>query len=76
MQNASGGKTPNIRLREGKSPITVSGFSNVGATSERLRFPTLARQENGWYLPGDEAKRIVECYPDRYELINGGCKNC
>lgn len=76
MQNENGGKTPNIKLREGQEPITVSGFSSVGASPDPLRFPILDRQKNGWYLPIEEAKAIVACYPDRYELIIGGCKNC
>lgn len=65
-------KKPNIKLKEGAEPITVSGFANVGSSPEPLRFPTLIRQQNGWCSA--EAKRIVACYGDRYELINGGCK--
>jgi hypothetical protein len=68
------GKTPNIKLREGAEPITISGLAHVGASLEPLRFPTLIRQQNGWC--SKEAKRIVACYGDRYELINGGGCNC
>lgn len=73
MANETKAKEPNIRLKEGAEPITVSGYASVGASMNRLAFPTEERQKNGW-CSGD-AKLIVQCYPDRYELINGGC-NC
>lgn len=66
-------KKPNIRLKEGAEPITVSGYASVGNNPNPLTFPTLARQEAGWC--SQEAIRIVACYGDRYELIEGGC-NC
>lgn len=74
MANNTGAKVPNIKLKEGQEPITVSGFASVGHSPNLLRFPTLERQANGWQSA--EAKEIVACYPDRYELIIGGCKNC
>lgn len=74
MANEGTGKVPNIKLKEGAEPITVSGLAKVGANPEPLRFPTLDRQINGWCSA--EAKRIVACYGDRYELINGGGCNC
>lgn len=66
-------KIPNVRLREGAEPITISGFASVGSNPTPLTFPTLARQRAGWC--SQVAKRIVACYGDRYELIEGGC-NC
>lgn len=72
MANESGGKVPNIKLREGQEPITVSGLASVGNDPTPLRFPTEERQKAGWC--SGEAKMIVACYPDRYELIGkGGC---
>lgn len=73
MANKAGGKTPNIKLREGAEPITVSGFASVGDSVKMLTFPTLKRQAAGWCSP--DAKRIVSCYGDRYELLEGGCCN-
>lgn len=65
-------KVPNIRLKEGAEPITVSGTASVGDSLAPLRFPTLARQEAGWC--SQEATLIVACYGDRYEFLNkGGC---
>lgn len=65
-------KKPNIKLREGAEPIVVSGTANSGMSAP-MRFPVRSRQEAGWCSA--EAKLIVACYPDRYELVEGGC-NC
>lgn len=71
--NEGTAKVPNIKLREGAEPITVSGLASCGDNPTPMRFPTLARQEAGWC--SKEAKLIALCYGDRYELLNGGC-NC
>lgn len=66
-------KNPNVKLRAGADPITVSGFA-YGGGGVKLAFPTEDRQRAGWCAKND-AKKIVRDYPDRYELINGGeCK--
>lgn len=74
MEKPNGVKVPNIRLREGAEPITVSGLASVGNLPVSLKFPTLERQAAGWC--SQEATWIVACYGDRYELLTGGCKNC
>lgn len=65
-----GAKIPNIKLKEGATPITVSGRSFSGNCKEPMRFPTEERQKNGWY--SQEANRIVREYGDRYELLKDG----
>lgn len=61
-------KVANIRLREGKEPITISGVAYTGDSNNPLRFPTKTRQIAGWNSA--EAKEIVTEYGDRYELLN------
>lgn len=74
MGNESGAKVPNIILREGAEPITISGLASVGNNPNPLRFPTEERQKAGWCSA--EARLIAACYPDRYKLIGkGGCCN-
>jgi hypothetical protein len=58
-------KIPNIRLKEGATPITISGKAFTGGNSEAMLFPTEQRQRNGWH--SKEAKRIKSEYGDRYE---------
>lgn len=60
-------KVANIRLKEGRNPITVSGLGYASGDKKPMRFPTLARQKNGWH--SQEAKRIIREYGDRYEMI-------
>lgn len=68
----AGAKVPNVKLREGQDPITVSGYAN-GGDDIKIAFPTEERQKSGWQTPCP--KLIVRCYGDRYEMLNGGC-NC
>ena len=68
-----GVKVANIRLKPGKEPITVSGKAYASGKPDAMRFPTVERQQNGWY--SQEAKRIVTEYKDRYELIAPGGAN-
>lgn len=63
-------RPPNIRLKEGKEPITVLGKANVGTKNSSLRFGTEEEQKAGWH--SKDPKAIVRHYPDRYELLNGG----
>jgi hypothetical protein len=63
-------RTPNIRLKAGKSPITVMGKANNGNILESLRFPSEEAQKTGWH--SKHPQKIVAAYPDRYEIINGG----
>lgn len=67
------GLPPNIRLKKGATPATISGRAFVGTRKAPLRFPSLEKQETGWHSL--HPTEIHRAYPDRYELIKEGAKN-
>jgi hypothetical protein len=62
-QQQGGGQQPNIKLREGATPVTEGDLGYRG-----LRLPTADEQKAGWHEP--QARLVVALYGTHYELLN------